>query len=229
MSATTAASDSGRDLLQERERIAEELRDVAMAHLLTLGFKLVSISSSVQGPSGDRLRDAVGDIDDIIRGLRRLAFGLDRRDDQDATHDANGLILQTLLDASAELSAPGASISVHGDLDRLPPTVAQGLGELLGGVVVSAAAGSGRGRPDITIAIGDHAIDVMISDRGAWQRRDGAGLDLVGMLDRAQHLGGRCTFTLDPDGASVAHWDIPFTPVDTTSMPAQRDEPHPAR
>ena len=118
---------------------------------------------------------------------------------------------------------------MHGDLARLPTTVARGLGELLGGVVVSAAASSGRSRPDITIAIGDSAIDVMVSDCGAWERRDGAGLDLVGMLDRAQHLGGRCTFTLDPDGASVAHWDIPFTPVDTTSMPAPRAEPRPAR
>ncbi|SDK49917.1 hypothetical protein SAMN05428985_104255 [Nocardioides sp. YR527] len=198
-----------------------------MARLLTLGFKLVSINTSVQGPAGDRLRDAVGDIDDIIRGLRRLAFGLDRRDNYE-DHEANGLILQTLLDASTDLAAPGASVSVHGDLARLPATVARGLGELLGGVVVSAAANSGRSRPDITIAIGEHAIDVMVSDGGAWQRRDGAGLDLVGMLDRAQHLGGRCTFTLDPDGASVAHWDIPFTPVDPTSMPAPRAD-HPAR
>ncbi|HEY9393517.1 MAG TPA: hypothetical protein VIP58_05245, partial [Nocardioides sp.] len=69
MSTPSSTNDAGRDLLQERERIAEELRDVAMARLLTLGFKLVSINSSVQGPAADRLRDAVGDIDDIIRGL----------------------------------------------------------------------------------------------------------------------------------------------------------------
>ncbi|WP_406032009.1 hypothetical protein OG801_26360 [Nocardioides sp. NBC_00163] len=222
MSTPSSANDAGRDLLQERERIADELRDVAMARLLTLGFELVSINSSVQGPAADRLRDAVGDIDDIIRGLRRLAFGLDRRDGHDIDHDADGLILQALLDASADLSAPGASVSVHGDLARLPATVARGLAELLGGVVVSAAAGSGRGRPDIKIAIGERAIDVMVTDRGAWQRRCGAGLDLVGMLDRAQHLGGSCTFTLDPDGGSVVHWDIPYAPAGTTSVPAPR-------
>jgi signal transduction histidine kinase len=222
MSTPTSATDAGRDLLQERERIADELRDVAMARLLTLGFELVSISSSVQGPAADRLRDTVGAIDDIIRDLRRLAFGLDRRDDHGIDDDTNELILQTLLDASADLPAPSASISVHGDVARLPATVARGLAELLGGVVVAAAAGSGRGRPDITIAIGERAIDVMVTDRGACQRRAGGGLDLVGMLDRAQHLGGSCTFTLDPDGGSVVHWDIPYAPAGTTSVPSPR-------
>ncbi|WP_316317455.1 histidine kinase, partial [Clavibacter michiganensis] len=69
-------------LLEDRDRIARDLHDLAIQRLFATGMTLQSAGRRVQDPmASERILRAVDDLDETIKIIRSTIFGLRSRDD----------------------------------------------------------------------------------------------------------------------------------------------------
>ncbi len=195
---------------QDRDRIARDLHDLVIQRLFAVGLGLQGITRLVESPAvGGRIGEAVADIDQTIRDIRRTIFSLQEVPDVDG-----GVSLRTqLLRAVQEpVEAFGFEprLSLDGPLDSLVPD------EL---------------RPDLLACVREalanvarHArarnvhVEVSVDPRGQLLRLtvrdDGTGLPenppagsgMRNMRARAERWGGQCAVSPRPEGGTQVSW-----------------------
>jgi signal transduction histidine kinase len=197
-------------LLEDRERIAKDLHDTVIQRLFATGLSLQGTARLAQRPDvAARLQDAVEDLDETVRHIRTVIFGLEtvtNRDDgvrhriMALTREASGALgflpevnftgpVDTLLDA-----ATGAEILAT-------------LREALSNVARHAAATA------VTVAlVGGAEITLRVADNGRGlpaQEDLRRGLGLRNMASRAEALGGRFVARAGENGGTVVEWTVP--------------------
>jgi signal transduction histidine kinase len=78
------SAETSRRLLEDRNHIAAEINDVAVRRMFSAGLALDSALGLLDGHrAGERIQDAIAELDQAIIGLRGTVFGMCRTDSPD--------------------------------------------------------------------------------------------------------------------------------------------------
>jgi signal transduction histidine kinase len=203
--------DTGRQiaLLEDRERIARDLHDRVIQRLFACGLSLQGIASSVDDDATvARLETTVDDIDESIRDLRTVIFGLMRRKTRSSIRDD---VLGLANDAARSLSFE-PRVRFDGPIDTTVPAkttehLLAALREMLANVAKHAKAS----RVDVDVIVGDVLL-LRVADDGVGipetPSRQGQGLS--NLRSRAETLGGGFRVGCPAQGGTVAEWEVPI-------------------
>ncbi len=208
---------------EERTRIARDLHDSA-AHAINVILVQAGGARLLQERDPDAVRvalgtieevarETIGEIDQLIRGLRANGAGESGQDD--GVEPPAGLAaLETLL---ARHRAAGAVVKVQvvGAARSLAPGLDQAVYRILQESLTNAAR-HGSGPAEGKLAYGEHGLELTVSNPAA-PVEDGApvpsGHGILGMHERATLLGGRLEADRG-DGRFRVHARLPYAPAE---------------
>lgn len=222
--------DQGRDdarrlsVLRDQERIARDLHDTAIQRLFATGLSLQAVARLTDEPATSRLMSAVDDLDDTIREIRTVIFGLERPISV-APLSLRATLLDVCADAARALGfepavrfvGPVDLEAAASDTADVVPVVREALAN------VARHAAATRVEVEVTVAQGELRVVVTDDGRGiaASTTSAGAGHGVENLRSRAIRRGG--TFSLsDGDGGgddgggrrasggTTLRWSIPL-------------------
>lgn len=194
-------------LLEDRERIARDLHDLVIQRLFAAGMALQAVMSrSADDEVADRVTRVIDDLDDTIRQLRSVIFGLHE-------HRRNSLRAEVARVLAEESFALGFEPQVRfdGPVDTLGGELAEHLlltlREALSNVARHAAATSAvvevmATATSLTLRVIDDGIGILP------ERASGEGLPNV--RARARELGGDCCVSVRTPTGTVLEWWAPI-------------------
>ncbi|WNM32143.1 GAF domain-containing protein [Streptomyces sp. Li-HN-5-11] len=199
-------------VLQDRDRIARDLHDLAIQRLFATGMTLQSAGRFIEHPeASERVLRAVDDLDETIKIIRSSIFGLRAR--ENAT--ADGLrtrVVQTVGEAAPMLGfAP--SVRMEGLLDtEVPRGIADQVVAVLSESLTNIARHAHAGRADVALTADGREVRLRVSDNGVGIPAGGRRSGLRNMAERAEQLGGLLEVA-SPDGrGATVEWHVPLPP-----------------
>ncbi|MFJ7587497.1 GAF domain-containing protein [Streptomyces sp. NPDC097617] len=197
-------------LLEERDRIARDLHDLAIQRLFATGMTLQSAARLVEHEgAAERVGRAVDDLDETIKIIRSTIFGL-RTKDRESEPGLRARAARAVGDAATTLGHP-PRLSMEGLLDTdVPPQIADHVMAVLGELLSNAARHAQATRVSVSLKAGQGEIVLTVSDNGKGIPAQGRRSGLRNAADRAQELGGGFTFDIPQDGGSLLVWRAPL-------------------
>ncbi|MFF1419977.1 GAF domain-containing protein [Streptomyces sp. NPDC058280] len=200
-------------LLEDRDRIARDLHDLAIQRLFATGMTLQSTVRFVEHPAAhERLLRAVDDLDETIKIIRSTIFGLRARD---AGRSGHGLRMRTTGAVEQAVRPLGftPSLRMEGLIDTdVPSVIAEhvvaALGEALSNVVRHARATSA----DVSLVVRGGRLTLTVSDNGVGIAPGGRRSGLDNLAGRAESLGGGMTVEAPDRGGTRLEWTVPVSP-----------------
>lgn len=199
-------------LLEERDRIARDLHDLAIQRLFATGMTLQSVVRLVEQPqASERLLRAVDDLDETIKIIRSTIFGLRASGPGRAGQGLRARVAATV-EQSARTLGFQPSLRMGGLIDTDVPAgtaeqVIAVLGEALSNVVRHAQATA----VDISLMVGDGKVNLVVSDNGVGMPRHiGARSGLDNLARRAEKLGGEMSVGESAQGGTTLSWQVPL-------------------
>ncbi|WP_442817866.1 GAF domain-containing protein [Streptomyces sp. NBC_01591] len=199
-------------LLEERDRIARDLHDLAIQRLFATGMTLQSVVRLVEQPqASERLLRAVDDLDETIKIIRSTIFGLRARDSGRAGQGLRARTAATVEQAARTLGFQ-PSLRMGGLIDTDVPTetaeqVIAVLGEALSNVARHARATA----VDISLVVGKGEVNLIVSDNGVGMpRHSGSRSGLDNLARRAEKLGGEMSVGESAQGGTRLSWRVPL-------------------
>ncbi|AIS02025.1 GAF domain-containing protein [Streptomyces glaucescens] len=199
-------------VLQDRDRIARDLHDLAIQRLFATGMTLQSAGRFIEHPgAAERVSRAVDDLDETIKIIRSTIFGLRSRE----TGAGTGLrarAVRVVGEAAPVLGfAPG--LRMDGLLDtRVPRETADHAIAVLSEALTNVARHARAGRADVVLATDGRELRLEVADDGVGIPPGGRRSGLRNMAERAAQLGGDLTWTAPPSGGTRLVWRVPVTP-----------------
>ncbi|MGW2671776.1 GAF domain-containing protein [Streptomyces sp. NPDC001272] len=201
-------------MLEDHDRIARDLHDLAIQRLFATGMTLQSAERFVDHPEAhERLARAVDDLDATIKIIRSTIFGL-REHEAGTGSKLRSRAVQTLDEASPGLGFTPA-LRLEGLIDTdVPTAVADEVLAVLGEALSNIARHAGAAHTEVSIIAADGALTLIVTDDGVGLPEGGRRSGLRNLAERARKLGGRMEATARTD---VAHgtrlkWEVPLTP-----------------
>jgi signal transduction histidine kinase len=200
-------------LLEDRDRIARDLHDLAIQRLFATGMTLQSAQRFVQHPeAAERLQRAVNDLDTTIKIIRSTIFGL-RVHEADET--AKGLRVRTA--RAVEESVPSLgftpSLRMEGLVDTdVPAALADQVVAVLVEALTNVARHAAATSADVSLVVGAGRLTLTVTDNGRGisqevERRSG----LRNLTDRARNFGGDLELRTGPSGGTGLVWWTPLS------------------
>ena len=205
--AALSAAEHRLGIGNERDRVAEELRDLTIERVFTLGLRLSGLAAR-HPPLRAELNQLVDEADDVIRELRSIIFELG--------HDNRGL---TVPDRLSRLLADGApalgfapGLELRGNLDRVPPDLANELLSVAREAVTNVARHARATTASVLVEGTATSLRLEVTDDGVGlpeELHPGDGIE--DMRTRAGRRKGEFTLqSLDGQG-TVLLWAVPWT------------------
>ncbi len=207
--ARVEATDRELQLTTERERIARDLHDTIIQELFATGMSLQAIAGRIDDDlAGKRLMQAIDALDDSIRRIRTVIFGL-------SAHSAwgrglRGEILKVAKDEAAALGFEPA-VSFSGTVDALD----EPYGSHVVGVVREAISNTARharaSAASIEVVVDDE-LSVIVADNGVgFPDSVMEGNGLKNLRKRAEELGGSLEIEHQVGEGTVVELRCPIT------------------
>ncbi|MFD7639466.1 GAF domain-containing protein [Kitasatospora sp. NPDC059795] len=197
-------------VLEDRDRIARDLHDLAIQRLFATGMTLQSASRFIDHPgASDRVLRAVGDLDETIKIIRSTIFGLRVRE----AGAGQGLRARAVHVVEEAHSALGFAprLSMEGLLDTdVPPAVADHLVAVLGEALSNAARHAKAGRVEVVLQATGSQVALTVQDDGVGIPAQGRRSGLRNLEERAHALGGSLTVTAPSGGGTALNWTVPL-------------------
>ncbi|MFG2331758.1 GAF domain-containing protein [Streptomyces sp. NPDC048604] len=205
-------------LLEDRDRIARDLHDLAIQRLFATGMTLQSARRFVEHPEAvDRLNRAIDDLDATIKIIRSTIFGLREHDAPGATLKLRSRVVKALDSATSTLGfAPALRMEGLIDTD-VPPEAAEEVLAVLGEALTNVARHARARRADVSVVADEGVLAVTVSDDGVGMPHGGSRSGLRNLSERAERLGGTLSVhaRAEPGSGTVLEWRIP--------LPAERE------
>ncbi|MCX4913167.1 MULTISPECIES: sensor histidine kinase [unclassified Streptomyces] len=198
-------------LLQDRDRIARDLHDLAIQRLFAAGMTLQSTQRFMEHPEGrERLTRTVDDLDDTIKIIRSTIFGLRTHG---GTREGGGLrarVSEAVQAATHSLGfSPGLQIEGLVDTD-VPGGIADHAMAVLGEALSNAARHSGAQAVDVRLRLVAGELTLTVTDDGCGVASDAPRSGLKNMEERAASLGGTLSLAERPEGGGTRlEWRVP--------------------
>ncbi|MFI6847779.1 GAF domain-containing protein [Kitasatospora sp. NBC_00085] len=197
-------------MLEDRDRIARDLHDLAIQRLFATGMTLQSAARFIEHPgASDRVLRAVGDLDETIKIIRSTIFGLRAREDS-AAHGLRSRVVRVVEEAQAALGfAP--RLSMEGLLDTdVPGQVADHVVAVLGEALSNTARHAKAGRVEVALRATGAEVVLTVQDNGVGIPEQGRRSGLRNLADRAESLGGALEVSSPPEGGARLVWAVPL-------------------
>ncbi|MDK1472235.1 GAF domain-containing protein [Streptomyces sp. 549] len=200
-------------LLQDRDRIARDLHDLAIQRLFATGMTLQSVGRLIDRPeAAERVTRAVDDLDETIKIIRSTIFALRSEGSAPGDQGLRGRISAAVNSANRTLGFT-PSLIMEGTLDTdVPPETGDHLLAVLAEALSNTARHARARRMEVTVTVADELVLTLTDDGvgiGANQHTGG----LTNMRSRAELLGG--SFTAEPalDDGTGTHlvWCVPLS------------------
>lgn len=181
-------TDRELQLTTERERIARDLHDTIIQELFATGMSLQAIVGRVDDDlAGKRLMQAIDSLDDSIRRIRTVIFGL-------SAHSAwgRGLRGEILKVAKDEANALGfePAVSFSGTVDALDEPYASHVVGVVREAISNTARHARASAASIEVVVDDELL-VVVADNGiGFSDTVQEGNGLTNLRKRAEELGG---------------------------------------
>jgi signal transduction histidine kinase len=197
-------------VLQDRDRIAKDLHDLAIQRLFATGMTLEGVTRMIDNPTvSERVGRAVDDIDETIKLIRTTIFALQERDHEFDKQSVRVRVLAEVEDAARVLGYAPA-LRLEGPIDtqvsaemaeNLIAVLREGLSNVArhaqaSGIEVSLAVAA-----DVTLRISDNGVGIP-----ATARRRG----LRNLADRAKKLDGTLVVRPGAERGTVLEWRVPL-------------------
>ncbi|MEV7186740.1 GAF domain-containing protein [Kitasatospora sp. NPDC093102] len=196
------------NLLEDRDRIARDLHDLAIQRLFATGMTLQSAGRLIESQAAaDRVARAVADLDETIKIIRSTIFGLRAHGEPDRGLRARATRVVT--DAQGTLGfAP--RLSMEGLLDTdVPQELAGHVVAVLAEALSNAARHARASRVEVTLRALAGRVVLTVTDDGVGVPEGGRRSGLRNLAERADRVGG--SFTVDPaeGGGTRLVWEAP--------------------
>ncbi|MEU1673028.1 GAF domain-containing protein [Streptomyces roseifaciens] len=197
-------------LLEDRDRIARDLHDLAIQRLFATGMTLQSADRFIDhAEASERVQRAVNDLDETIKIIRATIFGLRSRETA-PQHGLRTRVVQTV-GGAATLLGFAPSLRMEGLLDtRVPRAVIDDavavLAEALTNVVRHARATSAG----VSVVNDGRDLVLTVTDNGVGIPCDGRRSGLRNLAERAERHGGRLLLSAPSGDGTVLTWRVPL-------------------
>ncbi|MEV7281640.1 GAF domain-containing protein [Streptomyces sp. NPDC093111] len=200
-------------LLEDRDRIARDLHDLAIQRLFATGLTLQSARRLVEHPEAqDRLNRAIDDLDATIKIIRSTVFGL-REHPAPGTAPRLRSRVVTAVDSAASVLGFAPALRMEGLLDTdVPPGTADEVVAVIGEALSNVARHSGARRAEVAVVAADGVLAVSVSDDGVGITSGVPRSGLRNLAERAERLGGTLSLPARPEGAggTLLEWRVPL-------------------
>ncbi|MFC6018577.1 sensor histidine kinase [Plantactinospora solaniradicis] len=183
--------------LLERERLARDLHDTVAHHVSAMAIRAqagLATSTSQPGAATDALRVIEAEASRALTEMRAMVRVLRR--DQPADRMPNPRVCDLEQLAGRSSSGPSVEVELVGDLDDLPPPVDTAIYRLAQESITNARRHARHAtRIEVRVTADDTAVRLRVSDDGdtaSVRPTASRGYGLLGMIERADLLGGTC-------------------------------------
>ncbi|MFJ3636008.1 GAF domain-containing protein [Streptomyces sp. NPDC090112] len=201
-------------LLEDRDRIARDLHDLAIQRLFATGMTLQSAQRFVDHPeASERLARAVDDLDVTIKIIRSTIFGLREHEPVGGSPTLRFRTVRAVDEAAAALGfAPALRMEGLVDTD-VPAVVADEVLAVLSEALTNVARHAGASRVEVAVVAADRALTVTVTDDGVGLPGGGRRSGLRNLAERAERLRGRMDVISPGPGGSGTRleWAAPLS------------------
>ncbi|MFD8193809.1 sensor histidine kinase [Streptomyces wuyuanensis] len=197
-------------LLEDRDRIARDLHDLAIQRLFATGMTLQSAARLVQHEgAAERVSRAVGDLDETIKIIRSTIFGLRARE-EDTGPSLRARVARAVGETATTLGFP-PRLSMEGLLDTdVPPQVADHVTAALTEMLSNAARHAHATRVEVALQATSDEVVLTVTDNGRGFPTDGRRSGLSNLEERARSVGGTLEIGRPEEGGSRLLWRAPL-------------------
>jgi two-component system sensor histidine kinase DevS len=199
------------DMANERDRIARDLHDLVIQRVFGAGMRLSSMVPAMPAATGDRLRDVVEELDNVIADIRTTIFDLTLQESEGQglrTH-----VLELTSDAAERLGYRprvrfnGAvdTIADHALADQFLAVLRESLSNVIRHAGATAV--------EVTVSADDKELVLVVADDGVGVDPDApppSGFGLRNMAARAASLGGTCSVVPNEPRGTLVEWRAPL-------------------
>jgi two-component system, NarL family, sensor histidine kinase DevS len=197
-------------LLDDRERIAEDLHDHVIQKLFAAGMSLQAATAGLRpGRETDRVLGVIDDLDDTISQIRTTIFQLQR------TRPAlRSGVRSRLLDVATEAAPPlgfEPAVRFRGVADTLRGAVADDLVAVLREALSNVGRHAHATSAEVVLTVKPDQVVLDVLDDGAGPPPDSeSGNGLANLRHRAERHGGTFSFGPGDQGGSRLLWSVPL-------------------
>ncbi|GGY33494.1 sensor histidine kinase [Streptomyces djakartensis] len=196
-------------MLQERDRIARDLHDLAIQRLFATGMTLQSAGRLIEHPeAAERVMRAVDDLDETIKIIRSTIFGLRSHE----TGGGSGLRSQVVraVGETAPLLGFAPGLRMEGLLDtQVPKEIGGQVIAVLSEALTNVARHAHAGRTDVVLETDGREVRLSVTDDGLGIPPGGRRSGLRNMAERAEQLNGTLEVTAPAGGGTSLVWCVP--------------------
>ncbi|MFF8941499.1 GAF domain-containing protein [Streptomyces sp. NPDC014864] len=196
-------------LLEDRDRIARDLHDLAIQRLFATGMTLQSAGRFVEHTEAkERVLRAVDDLDETIKIIRSTIFGLRTRSDE-AAPGLRTRAVRVVGEAAPVLGfAPG--VRMEGLLDtHVPKEIADDVVAVLSESLTNIARHARADRAEVVLETDGREVRLSVTDNGVGIPAGGRRSGLGNMAERARKLGGDMELGSPDGGGTRLVWYAP--------------------
>ncbi|WP_035792165.1 GAF domain-containing sensor histidine kinase [Kitasatospora mediocidica] len=197
-------------MLEDRDRIARDLHDLAIQRLFATGMTLQSAARLIEHQgAADRVTRAVADLDETIKIIRSTIFGLRAREDE-GVQSLRSRASRAVGEAQAALGFP-PRLSMEGLLDTdVPAQVADHVMAVLSEALSNAARHARAHRVEVSLRATGRDLLLTVTDDGVGFPAEGRRSGLRNLAERAEQLGGTMELESPEGGGTRLLWTVPL-------------------
>ncbi|MCF3123008.1 GAF domain-containing protein [Streptomyces arenae] len=198
-------------VLEDRDRIARDLHDLAIQRLFATGMTLQSAQRFVTHPqAAERLGRAVDDLDSTIKIIRSTIFGLRAHESTPAGPGLRVRAVRAVEDAVPVLGFTPA-LRMEGLIDvDVPGAVADDVVAVLVEGLANVGRHARAAAVEVALVVRRGRLTVSVTDDGIGigsGRRSG----LRNLAERAENLGGELVVRAREEGGTLLEWKVPLS------------------
>lgn len=200
-------------LLEDRDRIARDLHDLAIQRLFATGMTLQSSLRFVDHPeANERIMRAVDDLDETIKIIRSTIFGL-RAKEADRKRLSLRARAVTAVESAARTLGFTPSLRMEGLIDTdVPQTVAEDVVAVLEEALSNVGRHARASAVEVSLTVASGRLAVTVADDGIGLPEQGRRSGLRNLAERAAHRGGLMTSGPRDGGGTRLVWQVPLSP-----------------
>ncbi|MET9168809.1 GAF domain-containing sensor histidine kinase, partial [Streptomyces cellulosae] len=198
-------------LLEDRDRIARDLHDLAIQRLFATGMTLQSAGRFIEHKeASERVLRAVDDLDETIKIIRSTIFGLRSRTPAGGSGTGLRARVVRIVGETAPLLGFAPSVRMEGLIDtHVSKEAADHLVAVLSEALTNVARHARASRAQVAVETDGRELRLTVADDGVGLPAGGRRSGLRNMAERAEQLGGSFEVTDTPGGGTTLVWRVP--------------------